>query len=128
MRTTKITYWISTILISLLMLFSAFAYLSQEGMKNAFIHLGFPSYFRIELAIAKLIGVILLLTPITSSIKEWSYAGFTITFISAIIAHAASGDQLLNTLMPIVFLIILAISYVSYHRINSGRVIESNSF
>ena len=117
MKTIKITYWISTGLITLMMLFSAFSYLTQDDMKNAFIHLGFPSYFRIELAIAKLIGAILILTPVPSRFKEWVYAGFAITFISALIAHAASGDLLSITAVPIVVLLVLATSYVSYHRL-----------
>ncbi|RZJ76684.1 MAG: DoxX family protein [Flavobacterium sp.] len=117
MKTTKITYWISTGLITLMMLFSAFSYLTQDDMKNAFIHLGFPSYFRIELAVAKLIGAILILTPVPSRFKEWVYAGFAITFISALIAHTASGDPLSSTIIPIVFLLVLATSYASYHRL-----------
>ncbi|RZK63916.1 MAG: DoxX family protein [Pedobacter sp.] len=121
MKTIKITYWISTGLITLMMLFSAFSYLTQDDMKNAFIHLGFPSYFRIELAIAKLIGAILILAPVPSRFKEWVYAGFAITFISALIAHAASGDLLSITAVPIVFLLVLATSYVSYHRLRLRR-------
>ena len=58
-------------------------------MAEAFTHLGFPDYFRVELAWAKLLGVVLLLAPVPARLKEWAYAGFAITLGSALIAHFA---------------------------------------
>ena len=55
-------------------------------------HLGFPDYFRVELSWAKLLGVVLLLAPVAARLKEWAYAGFAITLVSALIAHLAVGD------------------------------------
>ena len=49
MRVKKIIYWTSTVLISLMMLSSAWGYFTNPDMKGAFVHLGFPDYFRIEL-------------------------------------------------------------------------------
>lgn len=60
MKATKITYYITTGLLSLAMAFSAFAYLSNPALKEGFQHLGFPDYFRIELAIAKGLAAIAL--------------------------------------------------------------------
>jgi hypothetical protein len=40
----------------------------------------------VELAWAKLLGVVLLLAPVGSRLKEWAYAGFAITLVSALIA------------------------------------------
>jgi DoxX-like family len=57
-----------------------------------FTHLGFPAYFRVELSWAKLLGVILLLAPVPSRLKEWAYAGFAINLASALIAHFSLGD------------------------------------
>jgi uncharacterized membrane protein YphA (DoxX/SURF4 family) len=117
MKANKITYWVTTSIVSLMMIFSAYSYLSKPAMVEAFNHLGYPNYFRIELAIAKLIGAVLLITPLSSRIKEWAYAGFGITFISAFIAHTASGDPVTNRVMPLVFLALLIVSYVTYHRL-----------
>ncbi|RBQ07071.1 DoxX family protein [Pedobacter miscanthi] len=111
MRTLKITYWISTALVALMMIFSGYSYLTNETIKQAFHHLGFPDYFRIELAIAKIIGAVILLIPIKGKLKEWAYAGFAITFVSAFIAHTASGDPINNRIGPVVFLIVLFLSY-----------------
>lgn len=116
MKTTKITYWITTSLVALMMTYSAYAYLTQPALVQGFQHLGYPGYFRVELALAKLLGVILLLAPFKGRIKEWTYAGFFITFVSAFIAHSASGDSAQYRMMPLIFLVLLLVSYFTYHR------------
>ncbi len=71
------------------------------------------AYFRIELAIAKIIGVVVLLIPsIPKEIKDMTYVGFAITFISAFIAHTSSGDPISVAIMPLVFLGILMVSFI----------------
>jgi len=120
MKALKITYWINTSIVALMMTYSAYAYLTQPIMAQAFTHLGFPSYFRVELAIAKVIGAILIITPLTSRIKELAYVGFAITFISAFIAHTASGDPVSVRIMPVIFLVFLAVSYYTYHKLPKG--------
>lgn len=117
MKTIKITYWASTAIVALMMVFSAYAYLSDPAIDQGFKHLGFPSYFRIELAVAKLIGAIMLLAPIAPRFKEWAYAGFGITFISAFIAHSMSGDPVSARIMPLVFLLLLLLSYFSHKKL-----------
>ena len=117
MKALKITYWITTSIIALMMTYSAYAYVTQPAIAQGFIHLGFPSYFRIELAVAKLIGAILIIIPLNSRIKEWAYAGFTITLISAFIAHTASGDPVSVRIMPLVFLVLLSVSYYTYYKL-----------
>jgi len=116
MKTTNITYWITTGILAIMMTFSAYSYLTQETLQQGFHHLGFPDYFRIELAIAKMIGVIGLLVPVAARVKEWAYAGFGITFISAFIAHTASGDPVFVRIMPVIFLVLLVVSYVTHHK------------
>lgn len=88
MKKDKIIYWVTTGVLSAAMLMSAYLYITDSKMAEGFKHLGYPESFRVELAIAKIIGVVVLLIPVFSSkIKEWAYAGFGITFISAAIAH-----------------------------------------
>lgn len=112
MKNTLI-YWISTGILSLMMLFSGYAYLTNENMEAAFDHIGYPDYFRIELAVAKILGVIVLLIPaVPQLIKEWAYAGFAITFISALIAHSVSGDPASVIIAPFVALLLLATSRI----------------
>ena len=87
-----IGYWVATALLCLQIAFTAYAQLQLPQVAEAFRHLGFPDYFRVELALAKLLGVVLLLAPAPARLKEWAYAGFAITLASALIAHFAVGD------------------------------------
>ena len=91
-KATTIAYWIVTTLFCLQMSFTAYAQLRLPQVAEAFTHLGFPAYFRVELSWAKLLGVVLLLLPVPAWLKEWAYAGFAITLGSALIAHLAVGD------------------------------------
>lgn len=120
MKTKKIIYWISTGVFSLMMLNSAYQYLTAAEMEAAFQHLGFPEYFRIELGIAKLLGALVLLVPkISREIKQFAYAGFSINLISGFIAHYSKGDATLYILLPFIFFGILVISYIYYDKIHS---------
>src|SRR5215475_11600601 len=87
-----IVYWIVTALFCLQIGFTAYAQLRLPQVAEAFTHLGFPAYFRVELSWAKFLGVVLLLAPAPARLKEWAYAGFAITLASALIAHLAVGD------------------------------------
>lgn len=118
MKKTKITYWITTVIFSAMMLFSATMYFTSPEMAQTFEHLGFPDYFRVELGIAKIIGVLLLLAPFSGRLKEWVYAGFTINMISGSIAHAAQGDPTSAVVTPLILMGILAISYLSFQKLD----------
>ncbi len=87
-----IGFWIATALFCLQIGFTAYAQLRLPQVAAAFIHLGFPAYFRVELSFAKFFGVMLLLLPVPARLKEWAYAGFAITLGSALIAHLSVGD------------------------------------
>jgi DoxX-like family len=92
-KATTIVYWIVTALFCLQMSFTAYAQLRLPEVAQAFTHLGFPGYFRVELSWAKLLGVVLLLAPpVPARLKEWAYAGFAINLASALIAHISVGD------------------------------------
>lgn len=123
MLSTKIVYWISTIMVSAMMIFSSYSYFYNPIEAKSFAHLGFPTYFRIELAVVKLVGVILLLAPVTGRIKEWTYAGFSYIFISAIIAHAMTDLSISYHLLPILFFILLLVSYITYRHYNIDRTV-----
>ena len=85
-------FWIVTALFCLQIGFTAYAQLRLPQVAEMFTHLGFPSYFRVELSWAKFLGIALLLAPVPARLKEWAYAGFAITLASALIAHFSVGD------------------------------------
>jgi len=91
-RGLQIGFWIATALFCLQMAFTAYAQLKLPQVAQAFVHLGFPAYFRVELSWAKFAGIALLLAPVPARVKEWAYAGFAITLGSALIAHLSVGD------------------------------------
>src|SRR5215468_286067 len=94
MKTKAITtgYWIATSLFALQMGFTAYAQLRLPQVAEEFTRLGFPAYFRVELSLLKLAGILVLLLPAPARLKEWAYAGFAITLVSALVAHFAVGD------------------------------------
>ena len=111
MKIKTITYWISTGLVAAMMTASAIMYLTRNPhMVEAFNRLGYPTYFPLILGVAKLLGVGALLVPRLGLLKEWAYAGFTFTFIGAIISHLAAGDGK-EAVAPLVALLLLAASY-----------------
>lgn len=107
-------YWVAKLFISAFMLFSAYYSYSHVSDLRA---LGFPDYFRIELVIAKVTGAVLLLVPqVSSRIKEWIYAGFGISMISALIAHICSHDPIAKVMFVLIDFILIATSIEFVHR------------
>lgn len=125
MKATKIIHTITTGLLSLAMAFSTFAYLTKPELKEAFQHVGFPDYFRIELGIAKGLAAIALWIPIRL-VKETAYIGLSISFISAVIAHMALNDSLAHTLYPVLVFAILVISYITNGQLLKNQHINSS--
>src|SRR5260370_1101899 len=110
-------YWISITLFALMMAASGVMYLVNARFKERFTHLGFPSYFRIELGMLKLAGAVVLLLPFPDFMKEWAFAGFFSVLASASIAHHVSGDGPKKVMTPICVAVILTFSYVAFRHL-----------
>jgi hypothetical protein len=115
-RGVTLGFWISTALLSLQMGFTAYAQLRLPQVAEAFMHLGFPGYFRVELSWAKLAGILVLLAPVPARLKEWAYAGFAITLGSALIAHLSVGDDASKWSWSVVTAGLWALSYFFFRR------------
>ncbi|MDG1040877.1 MAG: DoxX family protein [Polaribacter sp.] len=108
MKSTKIIFYTSTGLLTLLMLFSAGMYIfDNEEISKAFTSFGFPTYLIYPLAFAKISGLIVLWFCQRRAIVEWAYAGFFFNFILAFFAHymISDGEQM-GALLALVFLVI----------------------
>lgn len=93
MNKNKIIYWVSTGLVTLLMLFSVYQYIfNHEAIVGAFESLGYPAYLIYPLAIAKLLGLTAILSRVSNLIKNLAYAGFFYDFVLALVAHLMAGD------------------------------------
>ena len=118
MKTTKIIFWTTTILIFLfegvMPALTSQTELAKEGIK----HLGYPEYFGNALVVFKILGVLALIIPqVPGRIKEWAYAGFAFDFIFASISHFAVDGINFQSFFPLIVLAILVVSYVTYHKI-----------
>lgn len=126
-KAMTIVYWIVTGLFCLEMSFTAYYELLPQGAQ-AFARLGFPaSYFRIELSLAKLLGVLALLIPMVPArvnlrIKEWAYAGFAINLVSAIIAHLSIHDIPQALAPSSITTVLWALSYYFWRRLQAATV------
>ena len=120
MKTTKIIYYISTALLTVIMLFSAGMYIfNHEAIAGFFTHLGYPTYIIYPLAILKILGLISLWFIKSKSLKEWAYAGFFFDFVLAFTAHVMVNDG--GHMTALIAFIVLIISYISSKKITNGR-------
>jgi hypothetical protein len=117
MKKTKIMYWIFTALLVVLMGFGSIPDLMYLPDSVAlFDHLGYPEYLLPFLAVAKLLGVAVILIPGFPRIKEWAYAGLTFDLVGATYSSVAVGDPASNWAFMFIGFAIIAGSYVYYHR------------
>ena len=123
----RVVYRTATGLVLAVMVFSIVNFVFNDhfpfpnGPEGAFVHLGFPAYFKVELTVAKILGVLALVIPaVPRKVKEFAYAGFAITLVSAAVAHFGRGDatnlSVLYVIDPLAFLGLLAVSYVYFEK------------
>ena len=125
-KARTIVYWIVTALFCLQMSFTAYAELRLPQVAEAFTHLGFPAYFRVELSWAKLLGVLLILAPVPARLKEWAYAGFAINLASALIAHLSVGDSPEAWGPAAATGVLWGLSYFFWRRLQATRAVQEH--
>ena len=110
MKIHKILYWISTIITCGVFAFSAQMYFRNTVMVQGFFEsFNYPSYLVIPLAIAKVLGILMLLWCGIPWLTEWAYAGFFFDALLAFYAHHQAGDG--QWLFAVLVLLFLPISY-----------------
>ncbi|MBK8603963.1 MAG: DoxX family protein [Saprospiraceae bacterium] len=126
MKTTKILFWTTTIIIFLfegvMPALTSQTELAKEGIR----HLGYPAYFGMALVVFKVVGTIILILPqVSARIKEWAYAGFGFDFIFASISHFAVDGMDFQSFSPLITFGILIVSYVNYHKLRGAGVFKN---
>ena len=126
MKTTKILFWTTTIIIFLfegvMPALTSQTELAKEGIR----HLGYPAYFGMALVVFKVVGTIILILPhVSARIKEWAYAGFGFDFIFASISHFAVDGMDFQSFFPLIIFGILIVSYVNYHKLKGAGVFKN---
>ena len=116
MKKTNIIYWILTGLFSALMLFSAIPDIMSHPLAVQGMHreLGYPLYFIPFIGIAKALGVLAILLPVSHRLKEWAYAGLVFDLIGATFSIIAIGKP--DWAFMALPLFLAAGSYIFYHR------------
>ena len=119
----KVTYWISTSIVSV-MLLMALSYLTgSEEVVSGFAKAGWPQLLRIALGVAKPIAAVVLLLPGLALVKEWAYACVTVTWIMATLSAYLTGEGANIWAVPIVLIALLVVSYTT--RPPSRRVAQA---
>jgi len=126
MKKNNILYWVFTILIAALMIFSSIDSILMTEQSIQFMngYLGYPKYIIPFLGWAKLLGCVAILVPGFPRIKEWAYFGLAMDLIGALYSTASvplpPGTPTGQAVFGYVFiggaLIILALSYIYYHK------------
>jgi hypothetical protein len=119
-----IGFWIATALFCLQIGFTAYAQLALPQVAEAFSYLGFPDYFRVQLAWAKFLGIVLLLAPVPARLKEWAYAGLAINIGSAIMAHLAVREGPQAWLWAVGTGVLWALSYFFWRRLETAPAFQ----
>ena len=125
MKSAKIIFWVSTILIFLfegvLPALTSQTEMAKEGVR----HLGYPQYFGNLLVVFKILGVLALIIPkIPARVKEWAYAGFAFDFIFAFASHWAIDGLTGLTFFPLLVFAVLILSYINYHKIRASTTVN----
>jgi hypothetical protein len=117
MKTKKIIYYVSTGLLTLLLLFSAGMYFfNHDEIAGVFTNFGYPTYIIYPYATAKILGLLAIWIVGNKTLKEWAYAGFFFAFIFAFFAHVMIGDG--EQMGAAIAMVLLVVSYIYNKKVN----------
>ncbi len=113
-KTKKIMYYVGTVLLTLIMCFSVFNYLTQtEMIKGFFEKFNYPTYLVYPLAVAKILGLVAIWSNVSRSLKEWAYAGFFFNILLAYVAHYMTDGGIWFAFIAMLGLVL---SYVGWEK------------
>jgi len=89
----RLAFWVFAGGLAALMVGSAGrALLDYAWAVASFEHLGYPPYLIVPLEVAKLLGVLAVVSNASTFLKHLAYAGFLYHLLLALSAHVAAGD------------------------------------
>jgi len=117
MKKIKIIYWTFTILLAALFTMSAIPDIIMiPEARTVFQHLGYPMYLLPFVGVAKILGVIAILTPGFNRLKEWAYAGLFFDITGALYSHISTGDPASMWAPLVIGYILIFGSYIYHHK------------
>ena len=118
-------YWTSTFFFTFGMFISGvFQLLHFKEMDELIAHVGYPMYFMYIIGTWKMLGIVAIIIPKYTLLKEWAYAGFFFLMTGALISHLAIGDggkAIFGPLFQIIFIVL------SWYFRPSDRKIKSDN-
>lgn len=123
MKSTKIIYWISSMLFAGLMIYSSIGGIGpDEKTRQIFVsYLGYPVYFIQFISWAKIVGSIVLLIPGLNRIKEWAYAGLFFDLTGAVysgVVVSGKFDPMMLTML--IWVVPGIVSYIYFHKLRKA--------
>lgn len=119
-KTIKIIYWVLVTLFSLAMLGDAIGGITmQQAGVVVLKHLGYPLYMMPMYGVAKILGIIAILQPKYRAIKEWAFAGFVFTFISAFLSRVIMHDPVADLAPPLIILAFTLAVYLLWKKLQT---------
>ncbi|AYL96713.1 DoxX family protein [Mucilaginibacter celer] len=124
-KRNKIIYWVATLWLALGMTSTGVVQLIKMKEETALMtHLGYPAYLLTIIGVWKILGVIVVLIPKFTLLKEWAYAGFFFVMLGAVFSHLAVGDGGKEFFGPILLIVLTIISW--YFRPADRKIISAN--
>lgn len=106
MKVQKIIYWLATIGLCGIMIYSAQMYFRNTEMVEGFFKaLNYPTYVVIPLAILKICAILMLLWRGIPWLTEWAYAGIFFDVVLAAAAHYKADHDITLTLVALALLL-----------------------
>lgn len=119
MKKDKIIFWSATGFLALAQGAAGVMNFFAPAAEERFRAIGYPHHLLILLGFLEVFGVLALIIPqVSFRIKEWAYAGFLFLYIGALAAHLTVNDTMALTMQPIISFVVLAVSYVYFHKLN----------
>lgn|SRR5690606_3463819 len=111
-KRNRTIYWILTIFLSVGMLAGGIQQMLQIGGYNEIVtQLGYPLYMLSILGVWKILGVVAILIPRFTLLKEWAYAGFFFAMSGATISHFSVGQSFIEALPSLILLLVTILSW-----------------
>lgn len=118
-KRNNIIYWIATLWLALGMVSTAAVQLLHvQSEVDSITAIGYPAYFLTIIGVWKILGVIAVLMPKFTLVKEWAYAGFFFAMSGAAISRFAAGDPV-SLILPSLLLLMLTV--ISWYFRPAGR-------
>ena len=109
---SSIAYWSATVLLGIAYIGMGVANYVQPGTMDVDIaKSGYPPHFFKLLGVWQVLGAVVILTPRLPRLKEWAYAGIFLNLTAAVHHHFMAGDDAAKIAVPLVVLVVVAVSF-----------------